>query len=58
MPALEIKVSEPILKPGQNQKCQKKFLGFFNLAAEKKDSRNSGARKIFGPSYFLTALVR
>ena len=43
MPALEIKVSEPILKPGQNKKCQKKILGFFNLAAEKKDSKNNAA---------------
>jgi hypothetical protein len=25
---------------------------FLHLAAEKKDSKNGAARKIFGPSYF------
>jgi hypothetical protein len=30
---------------------------FLQLAAEKKDSKNGAARKSFGPSYFVTALI-
>ena len=30
---------------------------FLQLAFEKKDSKNSAARKYFGPSYFVAALV-
>jgi hypothetical protein len=29
---------------------------FLQLADEKKDSKNSAARKYFGPSYFVTSL--
>jgi hypothetical protein len=29
----------------------------FQLAAEKKDSKNNAARKCFGSSYFVTALI-
>ena len=52
-----------LVKPGQNKKGQKFFYlhGFINpflkLAAEKKNSKNGPARKIFGPYYFVTALV-
>ena len=51
------------LKPGQNKKGQKffqlhRFLNtFLQLAAEKKYSKNSAAGKLFGPSYFVTALA-
>ena len=55
-----------LIRPGQKKNGQKvSFLAapfFFNsflwLAAEKKDSKNGAARNFFGPSYFLTALVR
>ena len=30
---------------------------FLQLAAEIKDSKNGAARKYFGPSYFVTAIV-
>ena len=30
---------------------------FLQLAAEKKDSKNGAARKFFGPSYFVMALM-
>jgi hypothetical protein len=30
---------------------------FLKLAGEKKDSKNGAARKCFGPSYFVTALM-
>ena len=30
---------------------------FLQLAAEKMDSKNSAARKFFGPSYFVTTFV-
>jgi hypothetical protein len=30
---------------------------FSQLPAVKRDSKNGAARKIFGPSYFVTALV-
>jgi hypothetical protein len=30
---------------------------FLQLAAEKKDSTNGTARKLFGPFYFVTALA-
>ena len=51
------------VKPSQNRKSQKFFLlhhflnAFLQLAADKKDSKNGTARKFFGPSYFVTALV-
>ena len=51
------------IKSGQNEKGKKKILAapflnpFFQLSAVKKDSKNGTARKIFGPSYFVTALV-
>jgi hypothetical protein len=31
---------------------------FLQLAAEKKDSKNSAARKFFGPSYFDPPLTQ
>ena len=55
---------ENYLKPGQNKKDQKifqlhPFLNLFlQLAAEKTDQKNGAARKLFGPSYFVTALKR
>jgi hypothetical protein len=52
-----------LLKPGQNKKGQKNFQlhrflnTFLQLSAEKKYSKNGAAGKIFGPSYFVTALA-
>ena len=49
-----------LLKLGQNKNGQKNFCfsnTFLQLAAEKKYSKNSAAGKIFGPSYFVTALA-
>jgi hypothetical protein len=31
---------------------------FSQLLAVKKDSKNGAARKLFGPSYFVTALIK
>ena len=51
------------LKPSQNKKGQKNFQlhRFLNtllqLAADKKYSKNGASRKIFGSSYFVTALA-
>ena len=33
------------------------MVSFPQLSAVKKDSKNGAARKIFGPSYFVTTLV-
>ena len=50
------------LKPGQNKKGQKFssctgfLILFLQLAAEKKDSKNGSARKLFGPIQVVTAL--
>ena len=56
-----------ILKPSQNKKGRKIFLAVLKMvsflqlacmsAAEKKDTIFGAARKIFGPSYFVMALV-
>ena len=40
--------SVALLKPSQNKKGRK----IFQLAAEKKDSKNGAARKFFGTYYF------
>ena len=51
------------LEPSQNKKGQKNFLAtpflipFSQLPAVKKGIKNGVARKIFGPSYFVMALV-
>ena len=47
--------SDMAIKLPQNRKGH--FLNtFLQLAAEKKDSKNSAAREIFGPSYFELTL--
>ena len=52
------------LKPGQNKKGQKtfqlhRFLNtFLQQAAEKKYSKNGAAGNFFGPSSFVTDLVK
>ena len=57
-----LRISELLLKPGQNKRGQKifqlqHFLNTFSqLAAEKKYSKNGAARKFFSPSYFDPAL--
>ena len=60
---IEIKLHK-YLKPGQNKKGQNIFQlhrfvnTFLQLAAAKKYSKNGAAGNFFGPSYFVTALVR
>ena len=55
-----LKKSEFYLKPSQNKKSQKGciiFNSFFTDGSWEKGIKNGAARKFFGPSYFVTALV-
>ena len=51
-----------VTKPVSNKKGQKKFPGapfsvsFFTAGSSERDTENGAPGKIFGPSYFETAL--
>ena len=50
-----------LLKPCQNKKFRKifqvhRFRGLFLRLADEKNTENGASGKIFGPSYFVTAL--
>ena len=61
---MQVEIKIYVLKSGQNKKDQKNFQicrfmnPFSQLPAVERDSKNGAARKSFGPSYFVTALVR